>query len=82
VHPIGPVGDGVLVAVFVIGIWWLSTHGKGGAALRLVAWVLLPVILWLMIAVHDPAQAEGIASGAASGVATDIGAFSQLFSAL
>lgn len=78
----GHTADGVGVAIAVIGIWWISTHGKGGAALRLIAWVLLPLMFWLLLAVHDPGQAGRIASGAASGVSVDISAFSSLFSAI
>lgn len=78
----GRTADGVIVAIFVIGTWWISTHGKGGAAFRLIAWVMLPLVLWLLVAVHDPAQAGQIASGAASGVSVDISAFSRLVIAL
>jgi hypothetical protein len=65
------------VALTVIAIWWISTHGKGSAALRLIAWASLLGVLWLLDAVHDPAQAGHIASGAASGVAVAISAVSQ-----
>lgn len=74
--------DGVIVGIFVIGTWWISTHGKGGAAFRLIAWVMLPLVLWLLAAVHDPAQAGSIASGAASGVSVDISAVSRLIIAI
>lgn len=76
------IGDGVGVAVFVIGIWWVSVHGKGGAAFRLIAWMMLPLVLWLLVAVHNPAQAGQMASGAASGVSVDISAVSRLVSAM
>jgi hypothetical protein len=75
-------GPAVAVVLAVIGIWWISTHGKGGAALRLIAWVLLPLMLWLLDAVHDPAQAGHIATGAASGVATAISGLSRLASGI
>jgi hypothetical protein len=74
----GGIGDGVGVAVFIIGTWWVSVHGKGGAAFRLIAWMMLPLVLWLLVAVHDPAQAGQMASGAASGVSVDISAASRL----
>jgi hypothetical protein len=75
-------GPAVAVVLGVVVIWWVSTHGKGGAALRLIAWVLLPVMVWLLIAVHDPAQAGHIASGAASGVSVAISSISRLAGAL
>jgi hypothetical protein len=65
------------VTLTVIAIWWISTHGKGSAALRLIAWAAALGVLWLLLAVHSPAQAGHIASGAASGVAVAISAFSQ-----
>lgn len=75
-------GDAVAVVLAVIAIWWLATHGKGGAGFRLIAWVLLPLMLWLLVAVHDPGQAGRIASGAASGVAAALSGFSQLVSGM
>jgi hypothetical protein len=90
VHPIAlaaastgtDAGPAVAVVLGVVGIWWISTHGKGGAALRLIAWVMLPLMLWLLDAVHDPAQAGHIATGAASGVATAISSISRLASVI
>lgn len=75
-------GPAVAVVIVIIAIWYLSTHGKGGAGFRLIAWLLLPVILWMLLAVHDPAQAERIASGTASGVAVAVGAVSRLAGAI
>ena len=75
-------GPAVAVVLAVIAIWWLATHGKGGAGFRLLAWVLLPVMVWLLLAVHDPAQAGRIASGAASGVATAVSGISQWVSGI
>jgi hypothetical protein len=75
-------GPAVAVVLGVIVVWWLATHGKGGAGFRLIAWILLPVMVWLLIAVHDPAQAGHIAAGAASGVATAISGFSRLASGI
>jgi hypothetical protein len=75
-------GPAVAVVLGVVGIWWISTHGKGGAALRLIAWVMLPLVLWLLDAVHDPAQAGHIASGAASGVFVAISSISRLAGSL
>jgi hypothetical protein len=71
-------GPAVLVVLGVIGIWWLSTHGKGEVKLRLLAWLLLPVIAWLLVAAHDPAEAGRIASGAASGASTALSSLGKL----
>ena len=76
------VGPALLVVAGVIVIWWLSTHGKGSAGYRLIAWLLLPAIVWVLVAVHSPAAAGRIASGAASGAGTAIGAVGRLFSGL
>jgi len=74
------VGPAVLVVLSVAAVWWLSTHGKGEVKLRLIAWVLLPVIVWLLVAANNPAEATRIASGAAAGVTTVIGALGKVAS--
>lgn len=78
----GHAGDAVAVVLGVIAIWWISTHGKGSASLRLIAWTMLPVMMWLLVAVASPAEAGRIASGAASGVAVAVSGFSQLVSVI
>ena len=75
-------GPAVAVVLGVIAVWWVSTHGKGGAGHRLVAWMLLPLMLWLLLAVDSPAQAGRIASGAATGVAVAVSGFSRLVSGI
>lgn len=75
-------GPAVAVVIVIIAIWYLSTHGKGGAGFRLIAWLLLPVILWMLLAVRDPAQAGRIASGAASGVAVAVSGISRWVSGI
>lgn len=64
----------------VAGIWWMSTRSRGEIKLRLLAWLLLPVIVWLLMAAHDPAEAGRVASGAASGAGAAISAVGRLFS--
>lgn len=71
------IGPAVLIVLGVIAIWWLSTHGKGEIKLRFIAWLLLPLIVWLLVAAHNPAEAGRIATGAASGTATAISALSK-----
>jgi hypothetical protein len=75
-------GPAFLVVLGIIAIWWLATHGKGEVKLRFLAWLLLPVIVWALVAAHSPAEGARIASGAASGVSVAIGAFSRLASGI
>ena len=76
---VSQVGPGLLMIAAVAGIWYLAARGKGEIKLRLLAWLLLPIIVWLLIAAYTPADAARIASGAASGVTTDISAIGRLF---
>jgi hypothetical protein len=78
----GSTGPAVLVVLAVAGIWWLSTRGKGEVKLRLLAWILLPVIVWLLVAARSPAEAGRIASGAAAGVTVAIGTVGRLASGI
>jgi hypothetical protein len=78
----GSAGDGVAVTLAVIAVWFLATHGKGTASGRLIAWLLLPAVAWVVIAVRDPGQAGSIASGAAAGAASVVSGFSRLVSFL
>jgi hypothetical protein len=70
------------MALAVAGIWWLATRGRGEIKLRFIAWLLLPVIVWLLMAAHSPAEAGRVATGAASGAGTVIGAIGRLFSGI
>lgn len=74
------VGPAVLVVLAVAAVWWLSTHGKGEVKLRLIAWILLPLIVWLLIAAQSPAEAGRIASGVAAGVTVAVGTVGRLVS--
>lgn len=76
------VGPAVLVVLAVVAVWWLSSHGKGEVKLRLLAWVLLPLIVWLLVAARSPAEAGRIASGAAAGVTVAIGTVGRLASGI
>lgn len=76
------VGPAVLVVLAVIGIWKMSTAGRGEVKLRLLAWVLLPVIVWTLLAARSPAEGARIASGAASGISVALGALSRVVSGI
>jgi hypothetical protein len=89
VHPItqaatgtssSSVGPAVLMVGAVVAIWWLAAHGKGEAKLRFISWLLLPVIVWLLMAAQNPAEAGRVATGAASGAGAAISAIGRLFS--
>jgi len=72
----------VLAVLGVIALWRVAVKGKGGAALRLVAWGSLIIVVWLMIGFKNPAEAGALAqdfisgiSQAASGLADFLGHF-------
>lgn len=74
-------GPAVLVVLGVIAVWYLATHGKGEIKLRLIAWLLLPLIVWLLVAAQSPAEAGRIAAGTASGVSVVILTVGRVISA-
>ena len=68
----------VLAVLSVIVLWFLSSHGKGTAPGRLVAWGSMIAVVWVLLAVKDPGVAGGMPSAFASGIgeaATGIGKF-------
>ena len=68
----------ILAVLAVVALWWVATHGKGGAALRLVAWGSALFVVWLLVAFKDPGVATGIATGFATGIsqaAVELGKF-------
>jgi hypothetical protein len=74
-------GPAVLLVLGIIAVWWLATHGKGEIKLRLIAWLLLPLIVWGLVAAQNPAEAGRIAAGAASGAALAISTIGRVVSA-
>jgi hypothetical protein len=84
--PIAPItvnGDtdrvsAIVAVLIVVSLWWVATHGKGGAALRLVAWLSAIIVAWLILAIKDPSVADGMPGAFASGIgeaASGIGHF-------
>ena len=72
----------VLAVLGVIALWRVSVKGKGGAALRLVAWGSAIIVVWVLIGFKNPAVAGSLAtdfvtgiSTAASGLASFLGHF-------
>jgi hypothetical protein len=58
----------VLAVLSVIVLWFLSSHGKGTAPGRLVAWGSLVAVVWVLLAIKDPGVADGIPGAFASGI--------------
>jgi len=58
----------VLSVLAGIGIWWVSTHGKGTAPGRLVAWLLAAIIFLVLIGFVSPDLAGGIFANFARGI--------------
>ena len=68
----------VLAPLSVIAIWWVSTHGKGAAALRLVAWLAAIIVVLVLVAMKDPAAAGALVTGWFTGISeavTGLGRF-------
>jgi hypothetical protein len=68
----------VVAVLAVIALWYVSTHGKGTAPGRLVAWLVAAVVVWVMVDLQDPRSGGMVASGFASGIGqavTGIGKF-------
>jgi hypothetical protein len=62
----------VLAPLSVIALWWVSTHGKGTAPGRLVAWGSMLVVVLVLVAVKAPAAAGAVVSGWFNGISTAI----------
>jgi hypothetical protein len=68
----------VLAVLAVIGLWWVSTHGKGTAPGRLVAWLAAVIVLLVLVAVNNPHAAGDVVTGwftGISGFITGLGHF-------
>lgn len=62
----------VLAPLSVIVIWWVSTHGKGAAALRLVAWLSAVIVVLVLVSFKDPHAAGALVTGWFSGISAAI----------
>lgn len=58
----------VLAPLSVIAIWWVATHGKGAAALRLVAWLSAIIVVLVLVSFKNPAAAGDVVTGWFSGI--------------
>ena len=64
----------------VVALWWISTHGKGGAALRLAAWGSAIIVVWVLIGFKDPHEAGAIAEGFVTGISQAASGFASFLS--
>jgi hypothetical protein len=58
----------VIAVLAVVALWWVSTHGKGTAPGRLVAWGSMAVIVWVLVGFKDPGTAGTMAQDFAAGI--------------
>jgi hypothetical protein len=58
----------VLAPLSVIAIWWVSTHGKGTAPGRLVAWLVAVIVVLVLVSLRDPTAAGALVGGWFSGI--------------
>ena len=68
----------VLAPLAVIALWWVSTHGKGTAPGRLVAWLAAVIVILVLVAVKNPHAAGDVVTGwfdGISGFITGLGRF-------
>jgi hypothetical protein len=54
----------------IIGLWWVTSHGKGTAPGRLVAWGVMLVVVWGFIDASNVTTATAISGDAAHGIVT------------
>ena len=72
----------VLAVMSVIVLWFLSSHGKGTAPGRLVAWGSMLVVVWVLLAIKAPGVADGIPGSFASGIGVAVTGFGAFIRAL
>ena len=70
----------VVAVIAVVALWRVSVKGKGGAALRLIAWSALVIVVWLMVGFKNPAEAGAIAQGFATGISQAASGFAAFLS--
>lgn len=58
----------ILAPLSVIALWWVSTHGKGAAALRLAAWGSAVIVVLVLVSFKDPAAAGALVTGWFTGI--------------
>jgi hypothetical protein len=74
--------DAVASVLFIIGIWYLATHGKGIVAARLAVWLIAALIILIIISVANPSVAGSVMSGFVRGLDQTASGVGQFFKAL
>jgi hypothetical protein len=67
----------VVAVVAVVGLWWLSSHGKGTAPGRLVAWGSMVIVVWVLVGFKDPHTAGVMAEDFVSGISRAASGFAS-----
>jgi uncharacterized membrane protein YoaK (UPF0700 family) len=70
----------VVSVLFIIGIWYLATHGKGLVVARLAVWLVAVVIVLVFLSFTDPGVAGAAVTGFIGGLkqaASGIGQFAK-----
>lgn len=69
----------VVSVLFIIGIWYLATHGKGIVAARLAVWLVAVVIILVAISAANPSVAGSAMSGFVRGIGQAASGIGQFF---
>ena len=72
----------VLAPLSVIAIWYVATHGKGAAALRLAAWLSAVIVVLVLVSFKDPAATGALVSGWFKGISEAASGLGSFLSAL
>jgi hypothetical protein len=72
----------VASVLFIIGIWYLATHGKGIVAARLAVWLVAVIIFLVAISFADPSLVGSAMSGFVKGIAEAASGIGQFFKAI
>jgi uncharacterized membrane protein len=72
----------VVSVLFIIGIWYLATHGKGIVAARLAVWLIAAVIILVVISAANPSVAGSAMSGFVGGIGQAASGIGRFFKAL
>jgi hypothetical protein len=72
----------VLSVLFIVGIWYLATHGKGIIAARLAVWLVAVIVFLVAISLTDPGFAGSAVSGFVQGIGQAASGIGQFFKAI
>jgi len=72
----------VVSVLFIVGIWYLATHGKGIVAARLAVWLVAVIVFLVAISFADPGFAGSALSGFVKGIGQAASGIGQFFKAI